>query len=190
MICSKIFIAQKHKNMKFPANLNGTSHAKNIARSILALNSICKPSSGSLAKPATTNPVAPLVPAVAATSGVNGFKDAFRLIPTTTGTDLVAELPYSPKAYAASLDLASAIRDVPGTAAVLPVIKPLVTPAALAMPVSLEAYLYAEMVAASAIVSTAFDPINNRPFVLCKLSVADDVATLLTESSGGGGAEP
>jgi hypothetical protein len=181
MICSRILEAQKHKNMKFPTNLNGTNHSKNIARSIVALNSICKPSPAVSGKLATT--IAPAIPAVPATAGIVGFKDSFRLIPTTTGTDLIAELPYSPKAYAASLDLASSIREIPGTAAITPTIKPLASPVTLVMPTSLESYLYAEMVAASANISTGFDTQNNRVFVLCKLSVADDIATLLGEST-------
>jgi hypothetical protein len=170
--------------MKVPLAINSASHSKNLARSIAAANSVLKPSPAIAAKAATTNPVLPAVLGVAATAGIPGYGDIFKMVSTANGTDLVCELPYSPKVYAATADIAMAIAEVPGTALSLPVIKPIATPVAMAAPKSLESYIYSEFVAAGGSVSLGYNAMDKRSFVLCKLSTTDDIATLLADGGG------
>jgi hypothetical protein len=225
--------------MKAPLGINSLDHIKNIARAILAANSIVKPSPGiaavparlavtaapayparpaSLAVPATANtsgvvagalyldspaypantaipaipakPATPAraavtpiaaVPATAAIVGVKTWQDAFKIAPFLGGSDLIVELPYSPKVYAQTLDLRASIAEVPGTSGLIALVKAFASSNGSPVPKSLEDYLYTEMVAAGAYIAPRFDPVRGLDFIQCSLSTTSELAALLAE---------
>jgi hypothetical protein len=180
--------------MKVPLGINSVDHVKNIARAILAANSIVKPSPGVIGKAAVIGtgtvsvPQFPAVVAIPATTGIKLWQDAFKIAPFLGGSDLIVELPYSPRAYARTLDLRASVVEVPGTSALIAVVKPFaVSTVPTIAPKSLEDYLYTEMVAAGGYIAPRFDPAKGLDFIQCTLSTAFELAALLAEGGSGYG---
>jgi hypothetical protein len=123
----------------------------------------------------------PAVAAAAAIPGVKPWNDAFKISAFVGGTDLIVELPYSPKIYAQTLDLGLSIVEVPGTSMVVPTVKSFANPSPLATPKNLESYIYGEMLQAGAFISPRYDPLTGRDFINCILSASDELPALLID---------
>lgn len=182
--------------MKFVPSIHSNSLKHSLYRAVLAAQSVVMPSPAVLAKGAVigngtaTAPQFPATVAVGAVPGVAGWHDAFKAVGMGDGTLVTCEIPYSPRIYAKTLSLKAAIIDVTTTAMIVPTIKPLVTPVALAtLPKSLEEYIYDQM-----LLLTANMVINGgmgiRPVIRCEIMLNDTVNQLLIDPTDIGSMVP
>jgi hypothetical protein len=179
--------------MIIPANINQADPIKNLARAVLAAESVTAPSAATPLIPGATPTDPPIALAQVAVPGVRGYFDSFGLKPNPGNpakTDILAELPFSPKIYDSLLDQRRSLISIsPAQAVVKRVANPVAIPVAAA---NLEQYLYDQAVAAKAagqpvIMIQEADPLTGRAFLRIRLTVAQSIEQLLAESDGGGG---
>lgn len=181
--------------MKFVPSIHSNSLAHSLYRAVLAAQSVVMPSPAIPAKATVVGtgtvaaPQYPATVAVGAMPGVAGWQDAFKANGAGDGTLVMCEIPYSPKVYAKTLSIKAAIIDVITTAMMVPTIKPLVAPIALAtLPKNLEEYIYDQMLLLSANI-TINGGMGARPVIRCEIMLNNTIDQLLTDptnNSGGG----
>ncbi len=160
--------------------IHSTDLPANLAKAVLYMQSataVC------LASPAKASAGSnPAIPAIAASRGAVGFRDSYQLIVTAANeTKVLAELPYSTRQYAQSLNLRAAILPVAGAVAPAFTGTPSSTPAPDS-PANLETYLYDCAVAAGAKIQAV--TINGVSKILIEATFSQSIVSLL---AGGGG---
>jgi hypothetical protein len=162
--------------------IHSTNLPANLAKAVLYMQSAAAAAIATLAKPAAGNN--PAIPALTVSRGAVGFRDSYQLIATSANeTRVLAEVPYSTRQYAQSLNLRAAILPVVG--AVNPAFTgaPSATPAPNS-PANLETYLYDCAVAAGAkIQAITKDGVSK---IVIEAVFPQSIATLLAPSGGGG----
>jgi hypothetical protein len=162
-----------------------------LARAVLALQSVANPS------PATVINTAQGLPAYAANPGVKGFFDAFRIHPDPDNaamTKIEAQLPYSPRIYAGHRDLRKAIQPLNSklqSSFVSTVTSPAISPETAL----LEQYCYDRAIALKATAAPAnpvtikpmADPLTGRCYIQISCSLSGTPDSLLADFSSGGG---
>jgi hypothetical protein len=177
---------------QIPIGINQASPAKNIARAIVAFQSIAAPAVSTnavLGAPVGTPPVRPtLLAATVAGAGIVKYFTGFLLYDDYNGHAVMsAEIPYSVKLFAREMDMRKSILSL---GSLNPIIKAATSVVPIAGdPANLEQYLYDQFVALrlvlpSVIISRSIEPVTGRTFLLMQATSADaSVADLLTDTA-------
>lgn len=171
-------------------SINSADPQKNLARAIIAMQTIANPSPSTAAIPSITPGAAPILPAYTSSTGARAFFGALDLTPVEDGVHFMADLQYSAKIFGKTLDVRASI--LPVAAAVMPVIKPTATPVAVTTaPKNMEQYLYDQ---AMAISTTKLDFVANQTTGFTFIRITGKFTQILTElladdNGGQGGGE-
>jgi hypothetical protein len=158
------------------------NHPKDLVQAVLALQSACAVSPATPAEAAANGN--PAIPAQTANRGAGLWKDSFQLQSTGAAqTKIKAELPYSPKQFAASESLRASILPIPG-AGVAVFNGPASTTPAPDSPENLEQYAYDCAKRAGALIS--FGTANGLAKIMIEITIEQSIEDLLAVASGGG----
>jgi hypothetical protein len=174
-----------------PIGINQASPAKNIARAIVAFQSIAAPSVSTpvvLGAPTGTPPVRPtLLAATVAGAGIAKYFAGFLLFDNYDGkAEMRAQIPYSVKLFAREMDERQSILSL---GLLSPIIKAVTSPSPITGdPANLEQYLYDQYVALKLVlpsvsISRYIDPNTGRSYISMDATMTDaSTADLLTDT--------
>jgi hypothetical protein len=160
--------------------IHGSSAEKNLAKAVLYMQSAAAISPQTVVEVA--HGIDPAIPALPPTRGAGIWKDSFQLISTgQTETTIKAELPYSPRQFAYSLNLRASILPVPGAVAPAFGGTASTTPAPDS-PENLEQYLYDRAKALGAKIQAV--TINGVAKIVIEAVVSQPLSALLAPDGG------
>jgi hypothetical protein len=170
-----------------PVGLHTGVDGKDIARSVLALQSVVAQTSATPATPTQD------IPAFPPNIGVPGWQEAFKLTPdpaNATQTKFDVQLPYSPRIWSAYRDMRKSILPLPARPGTLAAFVATAT-AAIPSAANLEQYLFDrvkayQLAGGDVKISPAIDPLTKRFYlsIIGTMPYTLDIALADPDSNG------